>query len=97
MCVRVCVREMYLDWNLLLEDWASSWWRHQIETFSALVALCAGNSLVTGEFHAQKTVTWSWDVVFDMRLNKREAGDLKRHRAHYDVIIVTMLSFIAAV
>ena len=25
------------------------WWRHQMETFSALLALCAGNSLVTGE------------------------------------------------
>ena len=27
-----------------------TWWRHQMETFSALLALCAGNSLVTGEF-----------------------------------------------
>ena len=27
-------------------------WRHQMETFSALLAICAGNSLVTGEFSA---------------------------------------------
>ena len=47
------------------------WWRHQIETFSALLALCAGNLMVTGEFPAQRPVTWSFDVFFDRRLNKR--------------------------
>ena len=48
-----------------------SWWRRQMETFSALLALCAGNSLVTGEFSAQRPVTRSFDVSFDVRLNKR--------------------------
>ena len=48
-----------------------SWWRHQMETFSALLALCAGNSPVTGEFPAQRPVTRSFDVFFDLRLNKR--------------------------
>ena len=38
---------------------------------SALLAICAGNSLVTGEFPAQRPVTRSFDVVFDLRLNKR--------------------------
>ena len=37
----------------------SSWWRHQMETFSALLASCAGNSPVTGEFPAQRPVTKS--------------------------------------
>ena len=37
-----------------------------METFSALRALCAGNSTVTGEFPAQRAVTWS----FDLHLNK---------------------------
>ena len=37
---------------------------------SALLALCAGNSLVTGEFSSQRPVTWSFDVFFDLRLNK---------------------------
>ena len=46
-------------------------WRQQMETFSALLALCAGNSPVTGEFPAQKPVTWSFDVFFDLRLNHR--------------------------
>ena len=47
------------------------WWRHQMETFPALLALCVGNSPVTGEFPIQKPVTWSFDVFFDLRLNKR--------------------------
>ena len=48
-----------------------SWWRHQMETFSALLAICAGNSPVTGEFPAQRPVTRSFDVFFDMCLNER--------------------------
>ena len=48
-----------------------SWWRHQMETFSALLAICAGNSPVPGEFRAQRQVTRSFDVFFDLRLNKR--------------------------
>ena len=46
-------------------------WRHQMEKFSAILALCAGNSLVTGEFPSQRSVTRSFDVFFDLRLNKR--------------------------
>ena len=41
-----------------------------METFSALLALCAGNSPVTGEFPVQRPVTRSFDVFFDLRLNK---------------------------
>ena len=47
------------------------WWRHQMETFSALLAICAGNSPVTSEFPAQRPVTRSFDVFFDLRPNKR--------------------------
>ena len=39
-----------------------------METFSALLAICAGNSPVTGEFPAQWPVTQSFDVFFDLRL-----------------------------
>ena len=42
-----------------------------METFSALLALFKGNSPVTGEFPSQRPVTWSIDVFFDLRLNKR--------------------------
>ena len=46
-------------------------WRHEMETFSALLAICAGNSPVPGEFPSQRPVTRSFDVFFDLRLNKR--------------------------
>ena len=42
-----------------------------METFSAMLTLCAGNSPVTGEFPAQGPVTWSFDVFYDLHLNKR--------------------------
>ena len=42
-----------------------------METFSVLLALCAGNSPVTGVFPSQRRVTRSFDVFFDLSLNKR--------------------------
>ena len=53
---------------------SASWWRHQMETYSALLAICAGNSPVPGEFHAQSPLTRSFDVFFDLHLNKRLSG-----------------------
>ena len=54
------------------------WWRHQMETFSALLALCAANSPVTGEFLAQRPVTRTFEVFFDLcrdrRLSKQSWG-----------------------
>ena len=50
---------------------ARPWWRHQLETFSALLALCAGNSPVTGEFPTQRPVARSFDVFFDLHMNER--------------------------
>ena len=53
-----------------------------METFSALLAIWAGNS----PFPAQRPVTRSFDVFFDLRLNNgwvnnRETGDLRRYPA----------------
>ena len=48
-----------------------AWWRHQMETFPATLAFCAGNSPVTDEFPAQRSVTRSFDVFSDLHLNKR--------------------------
>ena len=48
-----------------------SWWCHQLKTFFALLALCVGNSPVTSEFPTQRPVTRSFDVFYDLRLNKR--------------------------
>ena len=43
-------------------------WHDQMEAFSALLALCEGNSPVTGEFPTQRPVTQSLDVFFDLHL-----------------------------
>ena len=64
----------YYHIGLNTQGW---WWKpymmtHQMETFSALLAICAGNSLVPGEFPAQRPVMRSFFYVFfDMHLNKR--------------------------
>ena len=55
-------------WHKGNHDIAPAWWRHQMETFFALLAICAENSPVPGEFPTQRPVTRS---VFDLRLNKR--------------------------
>ena len=57
-------------WHLLNFNTPLEWWRHQKET-SALLALDARNSPVTGEFPAQRPVTRSFNIFFDVRLNKR--------------------------
>ena len=60
-------------WNWLRQIliWQRTWWLHQMVAFSALLAICAENSPVNGEFPAQRPVTRSFDVFFDLRLNKR--------------------------
>ena len=72
-----------------------TWWRHQMETFSALLAICAGNSPVPGEFPPHKG-QWRGALMFTLIcaringwVNNREAGDLRRYRTHYDVIVMT--------
>ena len=50
----------------------SPWWRNEI--FSALLALCAGNSPVTSEFPSQRSVTRSFDIFFDLPLSKQSWG-----------------------
>ena len=63
-----------------------------------LLAICAANSPVSGEVPAQRPVTRSFDVFFDLHLNNRwvnirVADDLRRYRAHYDVTIMWQISF----
>ena len=68
-------------------------WRHQMDTFSVLLALCAGNSPVNSPHKGQ----WRGALMFSLisawlngRVDNREAGDLRRHRAHYDVTVMPM-------
>ena len=70
------------------------WWRHQMETFSALLVLYEGihrssvNSPHKGQWRGALTFslicTWTNDWV-----NNRNSGDLRRHRPHYDVTVIT--------
>ena len=69
-----------------------------MKTFSALLAICAGNSPVTVEFPAQRPVTRS--LMFPLIcawingwVNYGEAGDLIRHCVHYDVTVITHRRF----
>ena len=65
---------VHTSWDILYPCcgvWLTPWWRHQMETFSALLAFCMGNSLATGEFPPQRPVTRRFDVFFDLGVNKR--------------------------
>ena len=75
-----CLLLITPTWLFIPRYWSSSqeysslgntWWRHQMETFSALLTICAGNSPASGEFPTQRPVTLSFDVFFDLCLNKR--------------------------
>ena len=54
------------------------WCRHQMETFSALLALCKGDPSVTGGFPLQRPVTRIFDVFLDLSLNKRLGKQSRR-------------------
>ena len=54
-----------------LNNAITSWWRHQMKTFSALLALCEGNPPVTDGFPSQRPVKRSFDIFFDVCPNKR--------------------------
>ena len=67
--------QQYVSYNAF--NWHNcSRWRHQIETFSVLLALCEGNPPVTHGFPSHRPVTRSFDVLFD--LNKRLSKQSRR-------------------
>ena len=78
---------------LLYERPYLAWWCHQMETFSPLLEIGAGNSPVTAEFSAQSqgrgalmfSLICAWTNGWQ---NNRKAGDRRRHRAHYDVTVM---------
>ena len=68
----ITTMECFIDFTLPIFGIVTyTWWRHQMETFSALLAIYAGNSPVPGEFPTQRPVTRSFDVFFDVRPNKQ--------------------------
>ena len=77
----------------------SSWWRHQMETFSALLALCAGIPWSLG--NSPHKGQWCRALILSLVcawingwVNNHEAGDLRRHHAHYDITVMVSFNFI---
>ena len=69
------------------------WWRHQMETFSTLLAFCEGNPPVTVD--SPHKGQWRGAFVFSLMCagtngweNNRDADDLKCHRAHPDSTVM---------
>ena len=67
----------------------ASWWRHQMETFSALLAICP----VPVNFPHKGQ--WRGALMFSLVctringwVNNGEAGDLRRYRAYYNVTVM---------
>ena len=93
-----------IDWRLSASlKWCKrpwTWWRHQMETFSALLALCAGNSPVPmnsphkGQRRGALMLSFIFVWINDW-VNNREAGDLRRHRGHYGVNVMLFHPFSA--
>ena len=76
-----------------------SWRRHQMETFSALLAIVRGHRPPVNSPHKGH---WRRAVIFLMIcawingwVNNREAGDLRRHRTHYDVTVMWLVPPVA--
>ena len=76
-----------------MTEWLVSWWRHQMETFSALLAICAGNSPVP--VNSPHKGQWRGALMFSLIctrinawVNNGEASDLRRNRGHYDVTVM---------
>ena len=94
-----------LCWNIfttsretLMEGYQAKWntpgsrWRHPMETFSALLAICAWNSPVNSPHIGQWRGAFMFSLIYawiNGWVNNREAGDLRFHRAYYDAIVMS--------
>ena len=82
----------YAPDNLCPSHDIQSCWRHQMETFSALLALCAGNSpVMRSPVNSPHKGQWHGALMFSLIcpwingwVNNRKDDYLRRHRAHYD-------------
>ena len=72
-----------------------AWWRHRMETFSAQLALCAGNS--PAPVNSPHKGPWRGALMLSLIcvcingwVNNREAGDLRPRCGHYDANVKCM-------
>ena len=75
--IHICVSELS-HWSFRYMSPVPRWC-HPMEPFAALLALCDGNSPITGEFPSQRPVTRSFDVFFDLRLDDVTVMSALRH------------------
>ena len=83
----------------LANSWfPSPWWRHQMETFSALLALCEGKPPADSPHKGQWRRAWMFSFICawtNAWANNWDAGDLRRHCAHCDVTVMNFLNRIS--
>ena len=86
---RISFQQVSWVWGWLQWSIRVSWWRHPIETFSALLTLCSGNSQSQCRGALMFSFIYAWIKGW---INNREDGDLRRHRAYCDVIVMLTVS-----
>ena len=79
--------------SMCARNWSAAWRRHQMETFSEILDICAGNR--RSSVNSPHKGLWRGALMFSLIcawikgwVNNGEAGDLRRHRAHYGVIVM---------
>ena len=72
------------------------WWRYQMKHYSALLAIYAGNH--RSPMNSPHKGQWRGALMFSLIcawingwINNREAGDMRRHHVHCDVIVITYI------
>ena len=93
-CGIECFGRLSKEGKIICSIWKRSWWRHQMETFSAILVLCAWNSPVNSPHKGQ----WRGALMFSLicALNKQLSKQwrdqwLRRHRAHYDGTVMFLM------
>ena len=73
----------------MMSSYSNTWWRHQMETFSMLLAICADRWIPHAKASDSEFLVFTLICArINGWVNNREAGDLRRNRAHYDVIVI---------
>ena len=85
-----------LLWRHMGSEICRAWWRHQMEHFPRHWPFLRGihrspvNSPHTGQWRGALMFLWSW---INGSVNNREVGNLRRHHAHYDVIVINVVEY----
>ena len=88
------IEPLWMMYNAWTDGKPYRWWHYQMETLSALLNLCAGinRSPVNSTHKDQWRGAWMFSLIWAWTngcVNIRDAADLRRHRAHNDVIVMS--------